>query len=433
MTGERDKSRSNGGRGHEDLSDQSRVRVQQQAVVADLGVYALAGADLQPLMDEAVRQVAKTLDMDYCKVLELLPSGDELLLKAGVGWKEGLVGRGIVGTDHDSQAGYTLRSKEPVIVRDLPSESRFRGPSLLVEHEVVSGMSVIIYGSDGPYGVLGTHSREQRLFSRDDIHFIQAVANILGSAVERKRFEARLRAAQADLERRVEERTAELKAAYEELEAFSYSVSHDLRAPLRGIEGFSQALREDYGHKLDAQARSYIDRVTAAASRMSELIDNLLKLSRYATAELHSAEVDLSRVAVEIVAELQASDPGRTVEVTVSEELSSRGDESLVRVVLENLLGNAWKFTRGRNPARVEVGRNGEAFYVRDNGAGFDMEYAETIFAPFHRLHGQEKFEGTGIGLATVRRVINRHGGRIWAEGEPGRGATFYFTLTPAS
>ncbi|MEX2535589.1 MAG: ATP-binding protein [Trueperaceae bacterium] len=419
------------------LSEQLQVRVQQQAVVADLGVYALAGADLQSLMDEAVRQVTQTLQMDYCKVLELLPSGDSLLLKAGVGWQEGLVGQATVGTDKDSQAGYTLRSKEPVIVDDLRTEKRFNGPSLLVEHGVVSGISVIIYGREGPYGVLGTHTRELRPFSGDDVHFIQAIANVLGEAVERKRFEEKLKTAHDQLEQRVEERTAELRTAYQELESFSYSVSHDLRAPLRGIEGFSRALEEEYGSKLDEQGIVYLDRTRAAVKRMNALIEDLLDLSRLATIRVRRKGVDLTQLALDVVDDLRARDPEHEVEVKVEDDLKVEGDEQLLRVVFENLLGNAWKFTRGCQTPRIDVGSRIEAgrrvFCVRDNGVGFEMAYGDKLFVPFQRLHTQDRFEGSGIGLATVKRIINKHSGKIWASSEPGQGASFYFTLVSPS
>ncbi|MEX2542763.1 MAG: ATP-binding protein [Trueperaceae bacterium] len=417
----------------QDLHEQLRVRAEQQAIVAELGVYALAGADLQALMDRAVRQTSQTLKVDFCKVLELLPAGDKLLLKAGVGWQDGLVGKGTVGSDLDSQAGYTLRSKEPIIVEDLRTETRFRGPALLVEHGVISGMSVIIYGGEGLYGVLGTHSRQRRPFSSNDIHFIQGVANVLGAAVERRHFEDRLTAAHDDLERRVEERTGELTSANEELESFSYSVSHDLRAPLRGIEGFSQALLEDYGDKLDADGNQYLLRVRTGAQRMGNLIDDLLDLSRFSSVKVSLAEVNLSKLAAATVEDLRQREPEREIDVAIGADLTVEGDEALLRIVIANLLENAWKFTSQRHPARIEVGvickPDGDVFYVRDNGAGFDMAHSERLFVPFQRLHGQDAFEGTGIGLATVKRIIGKHGGKIWAESEPGKGASFYFTL----
>ena len=224
-----------------------------------------------------------------------------------------------------------------------------------------------------------------------------------------------------------------LEAANKELEAFSYSVSHDLRAPLRSIDGFSQALLEDYAERLDEQGRDYLHRVRAASQRMAHLIDDMLKLSHVTRAELSREEVDLSALAQEIAAELRRAQPGREVEFTVASGLRVHGDPKLLRIVIENLLGNAWKFTGKHSGARIEFGmthRDGKpAYFVRDNGVGFDMAYAGKLFGAFQRLHDSREFPGTGIGLATVQRVIHKHGGRVWAEGEVEKGATFYFSL----
>ena len=232
----------------------------------------------------------------------------------------------------------------------------------------------------------------------------------------------------------LERRGAELEAVNRELESFSYSVSHDLRAPLRVIDGFSHALLEDYSGKLDAEGEDYLRRVRAASQQMGQLIDDLLLLSRVTRTDIRREPVDLSAMARSIIEELRASEPERRVEFTVAEKLSALGDGRLLRIALENLLGNAWKFTARREDARVEFGateRDGQAvYYVRDNGAGFDMDYAGKLFGPFQRLHHAEEFEGTGVGLATVQRVVSRHGGRVWAEGVVNRGATFYFTLS---
>ena len=226
-------------------------------------------------------------------------------------------------------------------------------------------------------------------------------------------------------------------AANRELEAFSYSVSHDLRSPLRAIDGFSQALLERYEARLDDKGADYLHRVRNAAQRMGELIDALLQLSRINRMPLTRRRVDLSEVARGVVDELARQSPEREVACAISDGLVADADGGLVRVLLDNLIGNAWKFTARTEPARVEVGADrpdGETVYfVRDNGAGFDMTYASKLFAPFQRLHSTSEFTGTGIGLATVHRVVDRHGGRVWAEGEVGRGATIFFTLTPAS
>jgi len=225
----------------------------------------------------------------------------------------------------------------------------------------------------------------------------------------------------------------ELEEANRELEAFSYSVSHDLRAPLRSIDGFSQMLLEDYADKLDDKGKDYLRRIRAASQRMSQLINDLLTLSRISRADMHFEELNLTAMVEEITAELRQSQPERDVEFIIEPNVKAYGDSHLLRIVLENLLSNAWKFTSKHKSAIIEFGvkeHDGKTVYfVRDDGAGFDMAYVDKLFVPFQRLHEQDEFEGTGIGLATVQRIVHRHGGTVWAEGEVEKGATFYFTL----
>jgi signal transduction histidine kinase len=270
----------------------------------------------------------------------------------------------------------------------------------------------------------GDYSRRVKGERRDEIGRLGRTFNAMAGQVQEM---------QQRLEARVAERTARLEATNKELEAFSYSVSHDLRAPLRSIDGFSQALLEDYADKVDANGQRYLQRVRAAAQRMAELIDDLLELSRVGRAELSRRRVSLSEIGHVVATELRKTDPDRQVEVHIQDDLVADADHRLVQIVLENLLGNAWKFTANVAPATIHVGgrqaEDGAVYFVQDNGAGFDMTYADKLFRPFQRLHGDGDFPGTGIGLATVHRIIDRHGGRVWAEGAVGAGATVFFTL----
>ncbi|MCX7816233.1 MAG: PAS domain S-box protein [Syntrophales bacterium] len=251
---------------------------------------------------------------------------------------------------------------------------------------------------------------------------------------ERKRVEEELRRLNAELEERVKKRTLELEAAVQDLEAFTYSVSHDLRAPLRSIDGFCAIIAEEYGDLLDEKVKGYFIRIRKAVSHMSRLIDDLLRLSRLGRGELIYEEVDLSRMAREIVDRLREKDRAKSVEVVIHEGMWTRGDRRLLVIALVNLIDNSWKFTVEKEEAYIEVGQTmtkdgNRAFFVKDNGVGFDMRYASKLFTPFQRLHSSERFPGTGIGLVMVKRIIERHGGKVWFESVPGEGATFYFTL----
>lgn len=250
---------------------------------------------------------------------------------------------------------------------------------------------------------------------------------------ERKQFEERMRSLNDELERRVQERTSELQIVNRELEAFAYSVSHDLRAPLRGINGFSQALLEDYHDLLDEKGKNYLSRVRAASERMGQLIDNLLDLSRITRLQMRRQNVNLSTMAEEIAQETQEADRSRDVKFIIKPNMNTNGDPTMLRVALDNLFENAWKFTAKHPQATIEFGEKDldgrRVFFVRDDGAGFDMKYMDKLFAPFQRLHNVTEYPGTGIGLATVQRIVHRHGGTVWAEAEVGKGATFYFSF----
>jgi len=261
----------------------------------------------------------------------------------------------------------------------------------------------------------------------------QCIVGLVHDITDRLRAEQEIRRLNASLERRVEERTAELTAANRELESFAYSISHDLRAPLRSIDGFSHLLAEEYAPVLDAAGRSHLERVRKAAQRMGTLIDDILELSRVTRQSMHRSTVDLSRLAREVMDELIHAWPDRKIELDLSDGLTAQGDPQLLRVLMQNLLENAWKYTGRQATARIRVGKEThgaeEVIFVADNGVGFDMAYADRLFVPFQRLHKPEDFEGTGIGLATVARIVHRHGGKVWAESAAGQGTTLRFTL----
>jgi light-regulated signal transduction histidine kinase (bacteriophytochrome) len=233
-----------------------------------------------------------------------------------------------------------------------------------------------------------------------------------------------------------EKALAALEESRRELESLTYTVAHDLRGPLRTIEGFARALSEDCGDLLDADGRRYLQHVLDASQRMSGMLEGLLSLARISRAEFHSTDVELSSIARRILDRLRTEEPERTMEAVVADNITAQADLTLLTAALEALLQNAWKFTRGRDPARIEFGvrpASPKVYFVRDNGVGFDTRYADKLFRPFQRLHAEREFEGTGIGLATVHSIVRRHGGRIWAEAAPDRGATFHFTLAEDS
>jgi light-regulated signal transduction histidine kinase (bacteriophytochrome) len=286
------------------------------------------------------------------------------------------------------------------------------------DEQVMGTLTLIRSQSDGSYTV-------------EDESFLQYIADRAAISISNARLVRTIQRLNAELEERVKKRTLQLSVANKELEAFAYSVSHDLRTPLRAIDGFSRILSEKYADILDAKGSDYLRRTRAAAQRMAELIDDLLELSRLTRAEMRQTNVDLSDIVHELKMHLQESQPHRAVDFVIQDGLVVRGDERLLRSALENLLGNAWKFTGKQDHALIEFGmetQQGEpVFLVRDNGAGFNMKYADKLFGAFQRLHSMTEFPGTGIGLAITQRVIHRHGGSIWAEAAVGQGATFYF------
>jgi light-regulated signal transduction histidine kinase (bacteriophytochrome) len=316
---------------------------------------------------------------------------------------------------------------------------------VLARFQVRANLIVPLLQGQKLWGLLCIHQcAAPRQWQPIEIEFVTHIANHLGVAIQQAELLAQLRAEIAErqqAEQRVQslnqglrQAVLELKAVNNELEAFSYSVSHDLRAPLRSIDGFSQALLEDYGGQLDLTGQDFISRIRAATQRMGNLIDDLLTLSRVTRSSIRMESVNLSQLAKRVATDLQQSCPERQVEFELAPDLLVYGDAHLLQVVLENFLNNAWKFTAKQPQPIVAVGKihsddGSSIYFVSDNGAGFDMAYVDKLFSPFQRLHRMQDFPGNGIGLATVQRIIHRHGGRVWAEGVIDRGATFYFTL----
>jgi PAS domain S-box-containing protein len=371
---------------------------------------------------------------------------------AGIGLIEGenIVYRAVAGTlprglTMRCDAGLTgicLRTGETVLSADIQADAR-TNQHMATALGARAAVVVPLRDGDRYVGVLAVSSPRTGLFDQQDLEMLQLLAGQVSAAMSRAAaFEAqqRLLGERAErnrvLEQQVAQRTAQLEASNQELEAFAYSVSHDLRAPLRSMDGFSQVLLQRYADQLDDRGSRYLTHIRDAAQEMGQLIDALLMLSRVSRSEMQHEQVDLAALAHAIVADLGARSPTRSIAWVIAHDLVTTGDERLLRAALDNLLGNAWKFTRGREDARIELGMTSEnghpVYFVRDNGAGFDMAYADKLFAPFQRLHGTSEFEGTGIGLATVQRIVHRHGGRIWAEGAVGEGATFSFTFQRA-
>ena len=421
-----------------DVHEALAARARQQSAVAALGVRALGSRDLAALLQDAVETVSRTLDNELVKVLELLPDASAVRLVAGVGWREGLLGQATVGVGLDSQAGYTLKSNEPVIVEDLRDEARFSGPPLLHEHGVVSGMSVIIHGAEGrPYGVLGTHTARRRLFTRDDVHFLQAVANVLGAAVQRRQVEAELaaRAREAEAARR------EAEVANLAKSEFLAVMSHELRTPLNAIGGYAELIELGVRGAVTEAQREDLARIRRSQRHLLRLMDDVLDFAGAGAGTLRfdptsvpltEALADLEAlVGPELAAKSLAWDrsacpPGLTV----------HADRERLLQILTHLVSNSIKFTPSGGRVTVDCAIDGAAVRIRvaDTGIGIPPAQLERVFQPFTQLDvGLRRTKGgTGLGLSISRGLAEAMGGTLTAESPPDGGAVLTLALPQA-
>lgn len=321
--------------------------------------------------------------------------------------------------------GWSMRNRQQVVIEDIYNDERI--PYEAYHSTFVKSLVIVPIRSESPIGAIGNYWAEPHHVTPEEVQLLQALADTTSVAMENV-------AVYADLEQRVQDRTTQLEEANQELEAFSYTLSHDLRTPIAVIKVSLELLKLKHIDRLDEQGQAYIKHVSQATQRIDRLIDDMLILHQVTQSQIKSETVNLSQIAQEIIADLQAATPSRQVNVFIGEDLITDGDSALLRVMLENLLSNAWKYTSKRSQAYIEVNTipqaNGtQIFYIKDNGAGFDMNMAEKLFTPFQRMHSHTDFPGTGIGLTSVQRIIHKHGGRIWVETAINQGATFYFSL----
>jgi signal transduction histidine kinase len=321
-------------------------------------------------------------------------------------------------------SGWVMLHKQAVVIENIFDDPRI--PVEAYRPTFVRSLAMVPIRREAPIAAIGNYWARPRRATEEELAILQALADSTSVAMENVEI-------RAELERRVERRTRELELANRELESFAYSVSHDLQSPLRAMLGFAGMLRDDFGDKLPQEALDHLAHMKEAGNRMGTLIQDILKLARLPAGMAEKTEVDLSALATDVAARIATENPGRDVQVVVQPGARVRCDPGLLRVVMQNLFGNAWKFTARAAAPRVEFGYvdgpAGREYFVRDNGVGFDAKHAGRLFSPFQRLHAQGEFSGSGIGLATVRRVIVKHGGEVRAEGRVNGGATFYFTL----
>jgi PAS domain S-box-containing protein len=400
-----------------------QTQAKQRGAINKLSQIALPGNDVQELMDHAVHLLSRTLLAEYCKILKYIPEERSFLLQAGWGWEKGVVGKAKVPDEMNSQAGYTLRSKIPVVVKDLNRETRFSGSKLLLDHGIISGMSVVIHAGTQVFGILSAHTKEIRNFSPDEVNFLQSMANILGSAIERKNAEDKL-----------ERKAKELERSNQELEDFAFIASHDLQEPLRKVMLFGDRIKSVYPDNADDRGLNYIDRLQNSMTKMQGFIHDLLEYSKVTRTSTPLKTVNLEEVVSEAVNNLEAQIKRSQGTIEVLPLPSINGDQFQLGQLFQNLISNALKYSRDNVPPKIKVSSRSNGNFaweilVEDNGIGIDPKYFHKIFKPFERLHSSDQYGGTGIGLAICSKVLGRHEGNIQIESQPGKGSVFIITL----
>lgn len=406
------------------IENELEMRVRQQDAIAHLGHKALLSVNPIDFMNEVVNKVADTLGNEYCNVLELLPDDKSMLLLAGVGWEKDLSGHTRIQTGLDTQEGYTLNSSKPVVVDDLKTETRFSDTQLLHEHNIVSGMSIIIQGQDGPWGVLETHSSKRKIFSKNDINFLHSAANLLASVIANKKAKELLI-----------EKSKEIEKINKELKDFVYTVSHDLKEPLFSINGYITRLYETYQDTYDEKGRRFSNRIKANIEIMSNRIQEILEVARIGMITYDFKENPSESIIKNVLATLEDKIETNKINTLINNNLPTiLCDEKRMRDVFYNLVINAIKFMGDDKQREITIGceENGDnyKFMVEDTGIGIRKEYQKNVFRIFSRLKEIET-EGTGVGLVIVKKIIELHKGKIWIESPiaRGKGTRFCFTI----
>jgi PAS domain S-box-containing protein len=411
-----------------------QARAHQQAAVVTLGLHALAESDFEVVLAQSVRLVAETLDVEYCEVLACVREDNTLLLRAGVGWADGLVGHGTLGMDLESQAGYALLSGEPVVVDDMRTETRFNGLLLLHDYGVVSGMSVTIPTSDDPYGVLGVHTTRRRAFTQDDVHFLQAIAHVLSTAIERARREELRRHSAA-----LEEQNRRIAEASRLKSGFLANMSHELRTPLNAIMGFAELLYDGKIDPVTADQKEFLGDILSSSRHLLQIINDVLDISKIEAGkiDLHPEQIDVAQLVAEVQAIVRTLVAQKRLRVTTEIDPAVGTlilDPARLKQVLYNYLSNAIKFTDAGGAITIAISAEGSDRFclaVQDTGCGIQPADLTRLFSEFEQLDNSKarRHEGTGLGLALVKRIVEAQGGRVGVTSAVGQGSRFYAVL----